>query len=139
MVDKITPAGMPGLGLIEAKTSNYGGHPPEFWAERLTEKIVSTSESEDPYIKEQAKAYRDAIYQVCLIYIKNALKSYKASLIQDLIGGGEEELAKIINKVSRIPVILSGGIKTYDEKALYYDLKSIKGLSISRAFLEKLC
>ena len=24
MVDKITPAGMPGLGLIEAKTSNYG-------------------------------------------------------------------------------------------------------------------
>ena len=42
MVDEITPAGMPGLGLIEAKTSNYGGHPPEFWAERLTEKIVST-------------------------------------------------------------------------------------------------
>ena len=30
MVDKITPAGMPSLGLIEAKTSNYGGHPPKF-------------------------------------------------------------------------------------------------------------
>ena len=49
------------------------------------------------------------------------------------------DLAKIINKVSRIPVILSGGIITYDEKALFDDLKSIKGLSISRAFLEKLC
>ena len=45
MVDSITPAGIPGLGLIETKTSNYGGHPPEFWAERLTEKIVSTSDS----------------------------------------------------------------------------------------------
>ena len=32
----ITPAGMPGLGVIEAKTTNFGGHPPEFWAERLT-------------------------------------------------------------------------------------------------------
>ena len=99
MVDEITPAGMPGLGLIEAKTSNHGGHSPEFWAERLAEKIVSSSDSEDPYIQEQAKAYKDLIYKVCLIYIKNALKSYKASLIQDLIGGGEEELAKIIRGI----------------------------------------
>ena len=72
MVDNITPPGLPSLGIIDAKTSNYGGHPPEFWAERLTEKIVSSSNSEDPYIKEQARAYRDMIYQVCLIYIKNA-------------------------------------------------------------------
>ena len=66
MVDEITPAGMPSLGLIEAKTSNHGGHPPEFWAERLAEKIVSSSDSEDPYIQEQAKAYKDLIYKVCL-------------------------------------------------------------------------
>ena len=99
MVDEITPAGMPGLGLIEAKTSNYGGHPPEFWAERLTEKIVSTSDSEDPYIKEQARAYRNMIYKVCLIYIKNALKSYKATLIQDLSGQGSEDIAKIIKGI----------------------------------------
>jgi len=99
MVDSITPAGMPGLGIIEAKTSNYGGHPPEFWAERLTEKIVSSSDSENPYIKEQAVAYRDAIYQVCLIYIKNAIKSYKATLIQDLSGQGSEDIAKIIKGI----------------------------------------
>ena len=99
MVDEITPAGMPGLGLIEAKTSNFGGHPPEFWAERLTEKIVSESNSQDPHIKEQAKAYREQIKQVCLIYIENAIKSYKATLVQELIKGGEEELAKIVLKL----------------------------------------
>ena len=99
MVDEITPAGMPALGLIEAKTSNYGGHPPEFWAERLTEKIVSTSDSENPYIKEQARAYRDMIYKVCLIYIENALKSYKATLIQDLSSQGSEDIAKIIKGI----------------------------------------
>ena len=92
MVDEITPAGMPGLGIIEAKTSNHGGHPPEFWAERLTE-------SEDPYIQEQAKAYKDAIYQVCLIYIKNAIKSYKATLIQDFVKSGDTELADIIKRI----------------------------------------
>ena len=99
MVEEITPAGMPGLGLIEAKTSNFGGHPPEFWAERLTEKIVSESNSQDPHIKEQAKAYKDMIYKVCLIYIKNALKSYKATLIQDFVKSGDTELADIIKRI----------------------------------------
>ena len=98
-MNKITPAGMTSLGLIEAKTSSHGGHPPEFWAERLTEKIVSGSDSEDPYIQEQAKAYKDLIYKVCLIYIKNALKSYKATLIQDFIKQGDAELADIIKRI----------------------------------------
>ena len=99
MVSEVTPAGMPGLGLIEAKTSNYGGHPPEFWAERLTEKIVSNSNSEDSYIQEQARAYKDMIYKVCLIYIKNAIKSYKATLIQDFVKSGDTELADIIKRI----------------------------------------
>ena len=99
MVIKITPDGVPELGMVEVATTKYGGHPPEFWAERLTEKIVSTSESEDPYVKEQAKAYRDAIYQVCLIYIKNAIKSYKATLIQYFVKSGDTELADIIKRI----------------------------------------
>lgn len=99
MVDEITPSGMPGLGLIEAKTTNFGGHPPEFWAERLTEKIVSSSDSSDPYVQEQARAYKELIYKVCLIYIKNALKSYKATLIQELIKSGDTELADIIKRI----------------------------------------
>ena len=99
MVDKITPAGMPGLGLIEAKTTNFGGHPPEFWAERLSEKIVSSSDSSDPHIQEQARAYKELIYKVCLIYIKNALKSYKATLIQELVKSGDTELADIIKRI----------------------------------------
>ena len=99
MVVKITPDGLPELGMVEIATTQYGGHPPEFWAERLAEKIVSNSESQDPYIQEQARAYRDMIYKVCLIYIKNALKSYKATLIQDLSGQGSEDIAKIIKGI----------------------------------------
>ena len=30
MVDEITPSGLPELGIVEAKTANFGGHPPEF-------------------------------------------------------------------------------------------------------------
>ena len=99
MVDEITPAGMPALGLIKAKTSNYGGHPPEFWAERITEKLVHISEDQEPDIRQQAEAYREVIREVCLIYIENAIKSYKATLIQELISAGEEKIAEIIKRI----------------------------------------
>jgi|TARA_R110002095_G_scaffold147239_1_gene127376 hypothetical protein len=99
MVDKITPEGIPELGLVEIATTNYGGHPPEFWAKQLTEKIVGVSDDNEQHIKDQARAYKDLIYQVCLIYIKNALKSYKATLIQDLSKGGSKDLAKIIKGI----------------------------------------
>jgi hypothetical protein len=96
VVDKLTPDGIPELGLVEIATTNFGGHPPEFWAKQLTEKIIGYSEDSAPHIKEQARAYKDLIYKVCLIYLNNAIKSYKASLIQELIKGDAEDLAKII-------------------------------------------
>ena len=99
MVDKLTPSGLPELGVVEIATTNYGGHPPEFWAKQLTDKIVGYSDNNEQHIKDQARAYKDLIYQVCLIYIKNALKSYKATLIQDLSKGGSKDLAKIIKGI----------------------------------------
>jgi len=99
MVIKITPDGVPELGMVEVATTKFGGHPPEFWAEQLTDKIVGVSDNNEEHVKAQARAYRDLIYQVCLIYIKNAIKSYKATLIQDLSSGGSEDLAKIIKGI----------------------------------------
>ena len=99
MVDKLTPGGLPELGVVEIATTNIGGHPPEFWAKQLTEKIVGYSDENEQHIKDQARAYKDLIYKVCLIYIQNAIKSYKASLIQELTQGDAEDLAKIIKGI----------------------------------------
>jgi len=99
MVDKLTPSGLPELGVVEIATTNYGGHPPEFWAKQLTQKIVGYSDESEQHIKDQARAYEDLIYKVCLIYIKNAIKSYKASLIQELAQGDAQDLAKIIKGI----------------------------------------
>ena len=99
MAIKITPDGVPELGMVEVSTTNFGGHSPEFWAEQLVDKICSYSKDTEPHIREQAKAYRDLIYEVCLIYIKNAIKSYKATLIQELLKNDGEDLAKIIKRI----------------------------------------
>ena len=99
MVDQLTPSGLPDLVIIEVATTNYGGHPPEFWAKQLTDKIVGYSDENEQHIKDQARAYKDLIYKVCLIYMKNAIKSYKASLIQELTQGDAQDLAKIIKGI----------------------------------------
>ena len=99
MVIKITPDGIPELGMVEIATSNFGGHHPEFWANQLTNKICAYSEDNEDHIKKQARAYKNLINQVCLIYIKNAIKSYKASLIQELLKAGDEDLADIIKRI----------------------------------------
>ena len=99
MVDQLTPSGLPDLGIIEVATTNYGGHPPEFWTKQLTDKIVGYSDENEQHIKDQARAYQDLIYKVSLIYIKNAIKSYKASLIQELMQGDAKDLAKIIKGI----------------------------------------
>ena len=99
MVDQLTPSGLPDLGIIEVATTNYGGHPPEFWAKQLTDKIVGYSDENEQHIKDQARAYKDLIYKVCLIYMKNAIKSYKASLIQELNQGDAKDLANIIKGI----------------------------------------
>ena len=61
MVIKITPDGVPELGMVEVSTTKFGGHPPEFWAEQLTDKIVGFSDDNEEHIKAQARAYRDLI------------------------------------------------------------------------------
>ena len=99
MVIKITPDGLPELGMVEIATTQYGGHPPEFWAKQLTEKIVGVSDDNEEHVKAQARAYQELIYKVCLIYIKNALKSYKATLIQELIKNDGKDLAEIIKRI----------------------------------------
>lgn len=91
--------GFPKLGVLEVATSNFGGHPPEFWADQMVKKIVFVSEEQAPHIKEQANAYRELIRKVALIYINNAIKSYKTTIIQELMKGGEEELANIIRRL----------------------------------------
>jgi imidazole glycerol-phosphate synthase subunit HisF len=56
-----------------------------------------------------------------------------------MLNGFPLELASMVDCVANVPVVLSGGITNFSAIEPYQDLKSIKGLAISRAYLEKLC
>jgi|TARA_R110000751_G_scaffold70569_1_gene143118 hypothetical protein len=88
-----------GIGLIEVVTQTNRGHPPEFWAEKCTDRICGISENASPHIRQQAEAYRLAIYNTILYYIKESINSERCTMKNILASQGNEELANILQEL----------------------------------------
>tara|TARA_R110000751_G_scaffold85008_1_gene169806 strand:- start:1 stop:294 length:294 start_codon:yes stop_codon:yes gene_type:complete len=88
-----------GLGAIEVVTQTNRGHPVEFWAEKCTARICGISEDAAPHIRQQAEAYRLAIYNTILYYIKESINSERCTIKNILVSQGNEELANILQEL----------------------------------------
>ena len=73
------------IGSAMVFTTDNGGHPPEFWAKRLTDRIMYVSQYAPPPIRDQAQAFKDQIEQIALFYIKEAIRSDRSTREQNLI------------------------------------------------------
>ena len=87
------------LGEVGVVTSQNRGHPPEFWAERCTARICGISENADGHIRQQAEAFRLAIYSAILYHIKEAINSERCTMRNLLNAQGHEDLAKILKEL----------------------------------------
>jgi len=87
------------LGLVMVQTEENKGHSPEWWAERLTDRIVGISENAAPHIRQQAEAFKVAIYETILYHIKSAIKSDRCTISNTLRSQGHENLAKILKEL----------------------------------------
>ena len=88
-----------GLGDIGVATTDFKGHSPEFWAERCTARICGISENAAPHIRQQAEAYRLAIYEQILYHIKQAINSERCTMRNMLISQGNNDLANILKEL----------------------------------------
>ena len=88
-----------GLGNITVDTQQYRGHPPEYWAQKATERICGISENAAPHIKQQAEAFRLSIYNTILYYIKQSINSERCTMRNLLVNQGHEDLAKILKEL----------------------------------------
>ena len=87
------------LGLVMVQTEENKGHSPEWWAERLTDRIVGISENAAPHIRQQAEAFKVAIYNTILYHIKQAINSERCTMSNLLKAQGHENLAKILKEL----------------------------------------
>jgi hypothetical protein len=83
---------------VDVATSNDGGHPPEFWAKRAADRIVSISDSTDPNIAAQARVFRDQVEQVILFHMKQAISCDRTTVGQVITKAGHPELAEHIRR-----------------------------------------
>ena len=87
------------IGQVSVQTTQNKGLSPEYWTERILERLVSVSDNADPMVKAQADAFKDQIEKVILIYIKQAILSDRSTVAGMLEKQGHKEMANIIRRL----------------------------------------
>ena len=68
------------VGDINVQTTQNKGLSPEYWTERIMERLISISDNATPEVKAQAQAFKDNMTQVVLLYLKQAIMSDRATV-----------------------------------------------------------
>ena len=66
------------VGTVTVATTTNSGHPPEFFAERIVDRLILVGENAPEPIKAQALAYRESMLAVVLEGINRAIASDRA-------------------------------------------------------------
>jgi hypothetical protein len=88
-----------GVFKVDVSTTSNGGHPPEFWAKRCTERLISVADSAPPALREQAQAFKDQMEQVVLFHMKRAIQSDRSTVGHMLTEAGQPNLAELVRRV----------------------------------------
>tara|TARA_R110000796_G_scaffold101544_1_gene210219 strand:+ start:193 stop:483 length:291 start_codon:yes stop_codon:yes gene_type:complete len=89
----------PVIGTVSVETTNNKGLSPEYWTQRIVNKIVSISDNADPMVKAQAEAFKDNIEQVILLYVRQAIASDRSTVAGLLEKQGHKQMADIIRRI----------------------------------------
>lgn len=65
-------------GDLTVETAKFGAHPPEWFAQKMTDKIIMVADSAPQPIRDQAMAFRESVYAISLHFVREAMKSAKA-------------------------------------------------------------
>lgn len=67
-----------GLGIVTVATSSNGGHPPEFFALRIVDRLIAIGDNAPQPIRDQALAYREQMLAIVLGGLVQAIRSDRA-------------------------------------------------------------
>jgi hypothetical protein len=92
-------AGRAGAFKVDVEATSNGGHPPEFWAKRCSERLLAVADSAPPVLREQARAFKDQMEEVVLFHMKRAIQSDRSTVGHLLTEAGQPKLAELIRRV----------------------------------------
>jgi|TARA_R110000787_G_scaffold95540_1_gene198605 hypothetical protein len=84
---------------VTVSTTSNRGYTPEEVAEMCLGKIIQVSNTAPPEIQQQARAYCDALRNVLVYYMKQAVASDRTTLFNLLKSQGHEDLAELVRRM----------------------------------------
>ena len=86
-------------GAFAVHTTKDRGHSEEELAAHAVEKIISIADSAPPELKQQANAFKQRMFYVIVLALKQAVKSDRTTLYNLLKQQGHEDMAEILRKL----------------------------------------
>lgn len=84
---------------VNVHTTSGRGFTPEEIAERCADKIIHISDSADPVIQQQARAFRKRLVKVVENALKEAVQSDRTTVYNALNDAGQPQLAELIRRL----------------------------------------
>jgi hypothetical protein len=84
---------------VDVKTTHNRGFTPEEVAERCADKIISISDSANPVIRDQARAFKKHLIKVLSLYMREAINSDRTTVYNALCDAGQKDLAELIRRL----------------------------------------
>ena len=84
---------------VSVATTSFRGMTPEELADMAMEKILFVGDTCPPVIKDQARAFQKQVRDIIIIYLKQAVKSDRTTLINELNQAGLHDAAAGIRRL----------------------------------------
>ena len=85
--------------VIGVKTTDNRGFTPDELAEQCVNKIISVSDTAHPGIRDQARAFSKHVETLVAYYMRQAIRSDRTSVYNDLNDDGHPDLADLIRRL----------------------------------------
>ena len=84
---------------VTVQTCSNRGFTPEEIEERCVNHIINVSEDAPEVIKGQALAYREQVKTLITFYLREAVKSDRTTVFNELKNAGQPQLAELIRRL----------------------------------------
>jgi adenylate kinase family enzyme len=90
---------VPETPIVQVHTTENRGFTPEEVAERCVDRLISISDTADPALREQARAFKKQANQLIAYYMRQAIRSDRTTIYNALKDAGHPKLAEAIRRL----------------------------------------
>ena len=90
---------IPETPMVQVHTTEGRGFTPEEVAERCVDRLISISDSTDPALRDQARAYKKQAHKLIAYYMREAIRSDRTTIYNALMDAGHPQLAEAIRRL----------------------------------------